>query len=139
MIRRPPGSTRIATLFPYTTRVRSAREEGEAAAPWRRALDRTRRVHLARPAARKGHARRDARAARRRMERDAGRIRIERDGDRTGRSWLHPFRPTADAGAWRNGPRRPRGRRGRRMVRSDESRVGKERVSKCQARWGPER
>src|SRR3546814_10726104 len=103
----------------YRTAAGQAREEGEAAAPWRRALDRTRRVHLARPAARKGHARRDARAARRRMERDAGRIRIERGGDRTGPSWLHPFRPTADAGAWRNGARGPRCRRGRR--RSEEA------------------
>src|SRR3546814_17742731 len=59
------------------------------------------------------------------MERDAGRIRIERVGDRTGRSWLHPFRPTADAGAWRNGPRRPRCRRGRRMVAAlDACRAG---------------
>src|SRR3546814_2565615 len=53
-----PGDGRLprARMRRYRTAAGQAREEGEAAAPWRRALDRTRRVHLARPAARKGHA-----------------------------------------------------------------------------------
>src|SRR3546814_18666167 len=69
-----PGDGRLprARTRRYRTAAGQAREEGEAAAPWRRAPDRTRRGHLARPAARPEHARRAARAARRPWASDAG-------------------------------------------------------------------
>src|SRR3546814_11168629 len=50
MIRRPPGSTRTDTLFPYTTLFRSRQGlHVEADTPWPSALgiDRDRRVHAA--------------------------------------------------------------------------------------------
>src|SRR3546814_19957556 len=121
MIRRPPRSTRTDTLFPYTTLFRSH----HASAAQRR---RRRRAPAARSALLV------AVEARQKQGEERGRLHIAlRGGDR------------ARSGAAGGGRCRLRSyphRRGamlrcRRLLRSEERRVGTECVRTCRSRWAP--
>src|SRR3546814_13426493 len=108
MRRRPPRSTRTDTLFPYTTRFRSQRDDAETAVP--RIGDE--KVDQRRRRARASHA-----------LRGAGVIRADEAGAAMGEGQFGLI-------AYPGDPRDI-------AARSEERRVGKECVSTCRSRWSP--
>src|SRR3546814_14078662 len=121
MIRRPPRSTRTDTLFPYTTLFRSPVRGAVAA----------RRIM--------GDAARDRDAAAFGVRRGAGRTAGEPGRSIAAASRDRPRR-LADRGeraARAQAVARPRTTQLRRpaRARSEERRVGKERVDTCRSRW----
>src|SRR3546814_11080004 len=110
MIRRPPRSTRTATLFPYTTLFRSIGAVFQPAAHHAMRM-------LLEPAA-VVRRNRFARAAHRRQ------LALQH-GDVVGQEFLRPLIPFWVGHACEL----------RRIDRSEERRVGKEWVSTCRSRW----
>src|SRR3546814_15052807 len=117
MIRRPPGSTPTATLFPSTTLFRSLQPALGVAAALFEAGDRQRAV-----------ARGEALVP----------ARVERLFDAPGRRVL-PAQFGGAVGVGDDHARLGLERLGQRLpaVRSEERRVGKECVSTCRSRWSP--
>src|SRR3546814_16575983 len=122
MIRRPPRSTRTDTLFPYTTLFRSA--ERGAAEKARRNIG----PQFNRAGGQPRIVRRNLRQPRERPQhrRGVGGATANAGGDRQVLAETDRERPGCAECA------------GERVDRTEESRVGKERVSTCRSRWSPD-
>src|SRR3546814_16995240 len=123
MIRRPPRSTRTDTLFPYTTLFRSGADRARYDPLRARHRGERTRLPVRGTAAGAADDGGDARLSRLHLARPGARRELAEDIARR---------------AIDDPPRSPAGRRrGCRLDRSEERRVGKECGSKCRLWWSP--